>query len=390
MIVDPAPGIAIVVVAAGAGTRLGLGVPKAFVELDGQPVLWHALRGVFAGPPAQVVVVAPADRIDHARRIAAEHAGERTDPLIVVPGGSTRQQSVAAGLAVLADRVRTVLVHDAARALAPPELFERVASAVAAGAEAVIPVLPVIDTLKRVDGSTVTESVDRSALASAQTPQGFARDVLLTAYAGADEDFTDDAALVAAAGHTVSTVPGAATAFKITTMADLKRAHSVTSPRSVPPVPRIGIGTDVHAYGGEGALWLAGVEWPGERPLTGHSDGDAVAHAIVDAVLSAAGLGDIGTLFGTDDPDLAGAHAETFLRRAASEVHAAGWRIGNVAVQVQANRPKLSARRAEAEEVLSAALGAPVSLSATTTDGLGFTGRGDGIAAFAVAQLLPR
>jgi 2-C-methyl-D-erythritol 2,4-cyclodiphosphate synthase len=146
----------------------------------------------------------------------------------------------------------------------------------------------------------------------------------------------------------------------------------------------------VHRFGGDGVLWLAGLEWPGEPALEGHSDGDAVAHAIVDALLSAAGLGDIGTHFGVDRPEAAGAHAEAFLTRTLALVTEAGFAVGNVAVQVQANRPRLTSRRADAEAVLSAALGgAPVSVSATTTDGLGFTGRGEGVAAHAVALLLP-
>ncbi len=155
-------------------------------------------------------------------------------------------------------------------------------------------------------------------------------------------------------------------------------------------LPRVGVGTDVHRFGGDGPLWLAGLEWPGEPGLVGHSDGDAVAHAIVDALLSAAGLGDIGTHFGTAHPEYAGAHADLFLARTHRLVTAAGFTVGNVAVQVQANRPRLLARRAEAEAVLSAALGgAAVSVSATTTDGLGFVGTGEGVQAFAVALLMP-
>jgi 2-C-methyl-D-erythritol 4-phosphate cytidylyltransferase/2-C-methyl-D-erythritol 2,4-cyclodiphosphate synthase len=146
----------------------------------------------------------------------------------------------------------------------------------------------------------------------------------------------------------------------------------------------------VHAFGGEGPLWLAGVEWPGEPALSGHSDGDAVAHAIVDALLSAAGLGDIGTHFGTDRPELAGAHAAAFLAETRAILARAGWAVGNVSVQVQAARPTFAPRRAEAEAALSAALGgAPVSVAATTTDGLGFTGSAEGVQAFAVALVIP-
>ena len=288
-----------------------------------------------------------------------------------------------------------MLVHDAARALTPPEVFERVAAAIARGAAGAIPVLPVIDTLKRVSGDEIVGVVDRAELAAAQTPQGFPRDVLDAAYAAATAEFTDDAALVADAGNDVTAVPGHPLAFKITTAADLDRArHLLASPagrlESPPAIPRVGVGTDVHAFGGDGTLWLAGLEWPGEAALSGHSDGDAVAHAIVDALLAAAGLGDIGTHFGTDHPEYAGAHADAFLTRTVALLGEAGWRVGNVSVQVQANRPRFAARRAEAERALSAALaGAPVSVSATTTDGLGFTGRGEGVSAFAVALVVP-
>ena len=197
-----------------------------------------------------------------------------------------------------------------------------------------------------------------------------------------------------AAGHEVFTVPGDALAFKITTPADLERARAALTPIAPaaapldrpPTLPRIGVGTDVHAFGGDGPLWLAGLEWPGEPALKGHSDGDAVAHAIVDALLAAAGLGDIGRHFGVDQPEYAGAHAEAFLTRTQALL---GRRDGhgNVSVQVQANRPRFAARRAEAEALLSAAVGAPVSVSATTTDGLGFTGAGEGVAAYAVALI---
>ena len=198
----------------------------------------------------------------------------------------------------------------------------------------------------------------------------------------------------------MAVVDGDALAFKITTPADLERARSLVATAPIAPASvgldarpahaRVGLGTDVHAFGGDGALWLAGLEWPGETALSGHSDGDAVAHAIVDALLSASGLGDIGTHFGTDHPEYAGAHADVFLARTLGILGEAGWRVGNVSVQVQANRPRFAARRAEAEAALSAALGgAPVSVAATTTDGLGFTGRGEGVAAFAVALVEP-
>ncbi|WP_460772217.1 2-C-methyl-D-erythritol 4-phosphate cytidylyltransferase [Microbacterium sp. GXF7504] len=400
MDVAPPPRVGVIVVAAGSGTRLNAGAPKAFVGIDGHTVLRHALRNVFDGPYAQVVVVAPAGYEGEALTDLRAVAGDRSELTRVVVGGDTRQRSVAAGLAALLPSVEVVLVHDAARALTPPAVFERVVEAVDDGIPGVIPVLPVVDTLKRVDGAAVIGPVDRSELAAAQTPQGFRRDVLETAYAAATADFTDDAALVADAGHRVAAVEGAALAFKITTPDDLDRARSLVTPEPAVRVsphpgtpaglPRVGVGTDVHAFGGEGALWLAGLEWPGEPALSGHSDGDAVAHAIVDALLSAAGLGDIGTHFGTDRPEYAGAHADAFLARTRALLSEAGWAVGNVSVQVQTVRPRFRGRREEAEAVLSAALGgAPVSVAATTTDGLGFTGRGEGVAATAVALVVP-
>jgi 2-C-methyl-D-erythritol 4-phosphate cytidylyltransferase/2-C-methyl-D-erythritol 2,4-cyclodiphosphate synthase len=387
----PPPRLAVVVVAAGSGTRLNGGAPKAFVALDEQTILRHALAGVFTAPRAQVVVVVPSGFEDAARADALAVAADRHDLLSIVVGGRTRQESVAAGLAALGDEVEWVLVHDAARALTPVAVFARVIHALQHGAPAVIPALPVVDTIKRVDtDGVIVAAVDRAELAAAQTPQGFQREVLAAAVSAADADHTDDAALVAAAGHTVVTVAGDANSFKITTTPDLERARGlVRGERSALLVPRVGIGTDVHGFGGEGSLWLAGLEWPGEQALSGHSDGDAVAHAIVDALLAAAGLGDIGTHFGTDRPEFAGAHAPAFLSHTLGLLEAAGWRVGNVSVQVQANRPRFAGRRLEAEQVLSSALGgAPVSVSATTTDGLGFTGRTEGVAAFATALLI--
>ncbi len=277
-------------------------------------------------------------------------------------------------------------------------MFDRVIDAVEATGWGAVPVLPVVDTIKRVAGREILGVVDRTELAAAQTPQGFRRDILDASYRLAAQEYTDDAALVAAAGHQVAAVAGDARSFKITTPSDLERARALVTrlpeperAQVLPLLPRVGIGTDVHAFGGEGALWLAGLEWPGEPALSGHSDGDAVAHAIVDALLSAAGLGDIGLHFGTARPEFAGAHADVFLAHTRGLLSAAGWAIGNVAVQVQAARPRFAARRDEAERVLSAALGgAAVAVSATTTDGLGFPGRGEGVSAFAVALVVRR
>ncbi|WP_210415989.1 2-C-methyl-D-erythritol 4-phosphate cytidylyltransferase [Humibacter ginsenosidimutans] len=384
--------VAVVVVAAGSGTRLGAGMPKAFVPVSGATLLEHAVASIRRMEhEAQVIAVVPADRVDESRALLRSVA-----QATVVPGGASRQASVAAGLETLGDDVQTVLVHDAARAFTPTALFDAVVAAVESSGEGAVPGLPVSDTVKRTDAaSRITDTVDRSELVAVQTPQGFPRAHLVEAYALATEEVTDDAALVAAAGHPVRIVRGDALAFKVTTPADLVRAEQLLAASSLTPsaatvaVPRIGLGTDTHAFAADGELWLAGLRWPGEAALAGHSDGDAVAHAMVDALLSAAGLGDIGTAFGTDDPRFAGAHGEVFLSATGELLAAAGFRIGNVSVQLIGNRPRFSGRRAEAEQMLSGILGAPVSISATTTDGLGFTGRGEGITAIATALLLP-
>lgn len=382
------PNIAVIVVAAGSGTRLGGDIPKAFRSLAGTTLLEHALRSVFAmRRPAQIIVVAPEQSTEEAERILARAAGAVTENLSVVAGGATRQESVAAGIAALSDGIRIVLVHDAARALTPPSQFDDVVDSVAATGQGIVPALAVVDTIKRVDADErVVETVDRDALRAMQTPQGFPRALLVDAYAQAESDETDDAALFALAGGTVSIIPGDPKAFKITTPWDLNRAEQLLRPAPGAGI-RVGIGVDVHAYDDNTPLHLAGLSWPDEPGLAGHSDGDAVAHAIVDALLGASGLGDIGGVFGTDDPALEGARGEIFLVATREKLIAAGFRIENVAVQIIGNRPRFTPRRIEAEEYLGGILGAPVSVSATTTDHLGFAGRGEGLTAIATAAL---
>ncbi|WP_349897739.1 2-C-methyl-D-erythritol 4-phosphate cytidylyltransferase [Parafrigoribacterium soli] len=380
------PAVGVILVAAGSGTRLGAAEPKALVPLAGAPILGRALHSLFGmGEAAQVIVVAPAHRLDEVGRIARESAGAASDFVSVVAGGTTRQLSVAAGLAVLRPSVETVLVHDAARPLAPAALFDAVTAAVRSTGGGVIPTLAVTDTIKQTDAAGCVErTLDRSSLVAVQTPQGFPRGLLVDAYAEAAEEFTDDAALFASAGHPVTAIAGDAAAFKITTAWDLRRAEGMLGGGSD---LRTGVGVDVHAFDDAAPLWLGTLHWPGEPGLAGHSDGDALSHAICDALLSAAGLGDLGGRFGTDDPRFAGAHGEVFLEETLRLVTASGFGVVNVSVQLVANRPKLGPRRAELERTLGGIIGAPVSVSATTSDGLGFTGNGEGVAAIATVLL---
>lgn len=379
-----APTVAVIVVAAGSGSRLRADAPKAFVTLDDRTILEHALRPLARlEPPVQVIVVVPSGW-EPAALEALTSADLTDDACRVVPGGQTRHESVVAGLAAVSEGIDTVLIHDAARALAPTEIFEAVVAAVAESSHGVVPVLLVPDALKRVRDARVIESVSRDDLVAAQTPQGFPRRDLDVAYASAEHaEHHDDASVFLSAGFTVETVPGHDLAFKITFADQLERARALVTGH--PASMRVGSASDTHAFGTVRGLRLAGLEWPDEFRLEGHSDGDAVAHAIVDALLVAAGLGDIGALVGTDDPALAGAAGDVVISRAIEKLAENGFRPVNVTAQIVGNRPRFSGRRAEAEAVLSAWVGAPVGLSATTTDGLGFTGEGQGIAVMATA-----
>jgi 2-C-methyl-D-erythritol 4-phosphate cytidylyltransferase/2-C-methyl-D-erythritol 2,4-cyclodiphosphate synthase len=370
------PSVGIVIVAAGSGVRLGRGIPKAFVDVDGTSMLARALEVVADVKPAALVIAGPPAQLDAVSAIV-EDLGVAA---IVVAGGETRTDSVRLAMAAM-PTVDVVLIHDVARYGTPIDVFERVIATVSESNDAVIPVLPVADTIVVADDGIVTENTERARLYRVQTPQGFPGTAYAAAIATADADFTDDASIWRSIGGTVRTVAGDERSHKITVESDLtSRVGSI----------RVGLGTDTHAFGGTDPLWLGCLEWPGETGLSGHSDGDAVAHALCDALLSGAGLGDIGTVFGTDDPRYSGARGDVFIRGALDKLAEIGLAPRSASVQIVGNRPKIGPRRVEIEHTLTEILGVPVSVSATTTDGLGFTGEGKGITAIAIAHVSAR
>ena len=371
---------AVIVVAAGSGSRLASSLPKAFVSLGRQPLLHHVVNRMSEWTRwASLVLVVPEGYEAPARALSSH-----LDSVHVVTGGETRGASVQSGLDALPAGVTHVLIHDAARLLMPLEVFDRVLDELESGAKAVIPHIPVVDTLVTVDGSSTQGDINRDALGAVQTPQGFDLELLRQAYASAAGEFTDDAAVMRSAGYDVVGVAGDPRGFKITYPDDLVRAESLLGEDSA---PLVAVAMDVHQFDSTEPLWLAGLEWPGEPGLSGHSDGDAVVHAIVDAILQAAGLGDLGTHFGTSRPEFAGAKSRVFLEHTLGLLEEKSLQVSSVAVQIVANAPKIAPRREEAQSTLSGAVGAPVSISATTSDGLGFTGRGEGLLAIATAVL---
>jgi 2-C-methyl-D-erythritol 4-phosphate cytidylyltransferase/2-C-methyl-D-erythritol 2,4-cyclodiphosphate synthase len=377
--------IAVILVAAGDGARLGAGIPKALVKVGNLSLLEHALKNILEVKDlAQVVVASHEDRVAEFSAIATAFVGDRV-ALSFTPGGLSRQGSIANALAVVNADIDIVLVHDAARCFTPAEVFNRVAQAVSESGFGVVPVLPVADTIKQVEKDVVLGTIDRESLRVAQTPQGFKFSELKAAYESAVEDFTDDASLMQSTGAVIRSVQGDAKAFKITVQADLEYAELLLNGSSE---FRTGIGTDVHRFATTPTpLYLGTILWPGEMGLEGHSDGDSIAHAIVDSLLSAAGLGDIGSNFGVDRPEYAGANGSVFIRGALELLQTNGWEVVNVSVQLIGNKPKLSPRRDEVQDALTALVGAPVTVGATTTDGLGFLGSSEGVAAVATALI---
>ncbi|MFG1281256.1 bifunctional 2-C-methyl-D-erythritol 4-phosphate cytidylyltransferase/2-C-methyl-D-erythritol 2,4-cyclodiphosphate synthase [Xanthobacter autotrophicus] len=382
-----------IVVAAGRGTRAGGPLPKQYQAIAGEPVLRRTLR-LFAAHPRITAVLVVIHSDDSVR--FADTA--RDLPKILAPafGGATRQASVRAGLEALAAAGGTspdlVLVHDAARPYTSPDLIARAVEA-AGRADAAIPVLAVTDTVKRVDADgIVVETLDRAALRTVQTPQAFRFAALRAAHAAAAaagvETLTDDAAVMEWAGHGVATFEGESTNVKLTTPEDMTRAAGASF-ADLADV-RTGTGFDVHAFGPGDHVMLGGVAVPHSAGLVGHSDADVGLHALTDAILGALCDGDIGAHFPPSDPQWKGASSDRFLAHAVEKVTARGGRIAHLDLTLICEAPKVGPHRDAIRVAISHITGVPlarVSVKATTTEKLGFTGRREGIAAMASATI---
>jgi 2-C-methyl-D-erythritol 4-phosphate cytidylyltransferase/2-C-methyl-D-erythritol 2,4-cyclodiphosphate synthase len=393
------PKVGAVIVAAGSSSRVGGAVPKQLQLLGTRPMIVMAIEAVLQASD-EVVVVAARDQIERVERLLAEGGIERPGGARprVVAGGARRQDSVQRGLEALSLDIDVVLVHDAARPFASRDLVARTLAGVAA-AGACVPAVPVPETVKRVEPEAgemrVLTTLDRSLLRLAQTPQGFRRDVLEGAYrALGDADVTDDASAVELAGHPVAVIEGEAGNVKITTPSDLEAARArANRDLGLDAAARVGEGADFHRLAEGRDLILAGVRVPFDRGLDGYSDADVATHAVCDALLGAVAEGDIGTHFPAGDEQFRGISSLVLLGRVAEIVRGRGFVIGSIDVTIVAEAPKLSPFIGEMREALSRTLGidvGSVSVKATTTEGAGPEGRGEGMSARAVAVVRQR
>lgn len=373
------------IVAAGSGSRVGGEMPKQYRLIAGKAMLAHAIDALASHPRIDRVRVVIGEGQESAFNEAV--AGRAVGAPII--GGATRQESVRRGLEALAleGAPDLVLIHDAARPFCTPDVIDRLLKALATN-PAAVPALPAADTLMRGKGKHLGETVDRTHLNRIQTPQAFHFERILDAHrAKAAESFTDDATLARAALVGVVRVEGDETLNKLTLIGDFVRAEDRLRCRLV---SRTGMGFDVHAFSGEGPIMMGGIEVPHEKGLAGHSDADVVLHAITDALLGAAGEGDIGQHFPPSDLQWKGASSDRFLLHAADLIRDGGGVIDHVDCTVICEEPKLGPHRAAMRSNIAGLLGLPesaVNIKATTTERLGFTGRREGIAAQAVASI---
>lgn len=380
--------VGVVVVAGGRGSRVGADQPKQLLAIAGRSILQRSVDAFDDDRFCERVVVLPADYVNDASTLLPALATAWR----FVAGGARRQDSVEAGVAALSADVDVVLVHDAARPFVSRALITRVIDR-AAATGAAVPALAAVETVKHIDLATMTvrATVPRQEVWLAQTPQGFRRTVLSAAFAhnkshDAGGDVTDEGMLAERAGFPVTIVPGDAANMKMTTAEDIARAQG-------PRAPRVGTGYDLHRMVEGRPLVLAGVSIPFERGPLGHSDGDVLCHSLTDALLGAAGAGDIGKHFPNTDPAWKGAPGLDLLERAVAIVHAAGFQPASADITIILERPKLlphiDAMRADVARVLGVDLSA-VSIKGKTNEGVDAVGRGEAIAAHAVAVLTAR
>jgi len=390
---------AAVIAAGGAGTRMNSPVPKQFLEIAGKPILLHTVECIASIEEVnQIIIALPPEHIPAASAILRENP-VRAD-VRCVSGGANRQESVRFGVARISPDPDVILIHDAVRPLCDRELMKRVLEA-AWKRGAAIPGLPATDTIQRVSRTgRVLATPPREELYAIQTPQAFHTGILRSALDKAHESGflgTDESSVVRWAGHPVVVVPGSPDNIKITRPLDLEIAELLISRQNREDWAgmsesklRIGQGIDYHRLVEGRKLILGGVEIPFERGLEGHSDADALSHAICDAILGAAALGDIGQHFPDTDPVNRGRSSLEFLRLVREKASAAGWAIRNVDATLLVQRPKLAPHMPSMKQRIAEALGltvAEVSIKATTTEGLNAEGRGEGISAQAIALL---
>jgi 2-C-methyl-D-erythritol 4-phosphate cytidylyltransferase/2-C-methyl-D-erythritol 2,4-cyclodiphosphate synthase len=372
--------VAAILVAAGSGARFGTEMPKQFMMIAGKPVIRHAAEAL----AAHVSVLQPVGDAELIEAVLRGVAG----CLPVIPGGATRQDSVRAGLEVLVPHEPDiVLVHDAARPVVPKGTIPALLAALRESPGA-IPAAPLADTLKRVVRGVIIETVPRSGLFRAQTPQAFRFKTLLAAHRAGLTGATDDASLLEAAGETVEVVPGSDDNIKLTYPEDLVRLERIMA---VPLVARVGTGFDVHRFEVGRPLVLCGVTVPYDKGLAGHSDADVGIHALCDAIYGALAEGDIGRHFPPGEAAWKNADSARFLVHAAERIAARGGRLINADLTLICERPKITPHAPAMIARLASLLGADparISVKATTTEKLGFTGRGEGIAAQAVVSVL--
>lgn len=373
--------IAAIIVAAGKGERAGTSLPKQFVMIGGKALLAHAVTALARHPRIERTVVVVAEgQVEMARQVLKD---QTVDAIVI--GGAERQHSVAAGMAAIGD-ARIVLIHDAARPFLPSAVIDRLIVALDT-AEGAIPALPVVDTLAKA-GSDLGDVVDRAGLVRVQTPQAFRTAAIRDAHKRwSGNAATDDAQMVRAAGYQVAVVEGHAMLEKITQPADFAEAERKWNQRLI---SRTGLGYDVHRLAAGEDLWLCGVKIDHEKGLSGHSDADVALHALTDALLGALGDGDIGAHFPPSDPQWRGAASHRFVEHAATLIRQAGGVIDHVDVTIICEAPKIGPHRDAMRMAIAGMLAVPitkVSVKATTTERLGFTGRGEGIAAQAAATI---